>query len=151
MSEDAGLACWSQFSVPQINCSIIFAKDDLLVHGHVSSVVALVRDLLAELVQGLHSGVSVRRGLVCPPVLLLEVAAVAHVVTEELGQVLRLTVSYCPFVVGGLPLGGSVSLGSLFWLLLLLFFFLTVWLSSLVFLFLLYFRFLNHVRSDIES
>lgn len=44
------------------------------------------------------------------PVLFLKVATVAHVIAEQLGQVLGLTICDGPLVVGWLPLGGSLLL-----------------------------------------
>ena len=86
-------------------------------------IVTLIGDLLAELVQSLHSSVVMGVRLVCLPILFLEVGPVAHVVTEELRQVLGAAVGNGPFVVLGVPLGSLGILCFLFGLFLLLFLF----------------------------
>lgn len=121
--------------------SLEVVENDLLVHRH---AVAVVGKLLAELVQGFDGRISVRCCLVGLPVLLLEVGAVAHVVSEELRQVLGLAVGHGPAVVCGLPLrrgfltffGGLLRRSFLFFTfalgLLFLLLFLDNWLLNLV-------------------
>ena len=61
--------------------------------------------------------------LVCLPILVIKGAPVAHVVSEELGQVLGFAVRYGPFVVLGVPRRSFGFLILLFWCFLLLFLF----------------------------
>jgi len=90
---------------------------------------------------------------VCLPVLVLEVATVAHVVTEKLGKIFGSTICLGPSIVGRLPRrgrGGSSSFKLLSfcrfnWVA----FFVYFWCRF--FLDLLFDSLLDHVGSDVES
>ena len=127
--------------------SVLVVEDDLLVHRHA----VVLGDFRAEFVESLDGGILMGSRLVSLPVLLAEVATVAHVVSEELGQVLGKTICLGPLVLSRVPRG------------LLVLFFVSFFLSVLgiaafgaVFLggFLLDFfndDILDHVSCDIES
>ena len=90
---------------------------------------------------------------VCLPVLVLEVATVAHVVTEELGEIFGFTICLGPSIVGRLPCRGRGGCSSFF----CLSFFRFDWVAFFVYLWcrffldLLFDSLLDHVGCDVEG
>lgn len=152
---------WIKIKDATLDCSLVgncssasvrFAEDDLIIECHrLALIVALVRDLLTEVVQSLDGGFVMIATLVRLPVLFLEVTPISHVVAVQLRQVFGLAVGDGPFVVFGVPFRCFSFFSFLRRLLLGLF----LLLVSFGFLWSFYFDFLDdnlllHVRSDDE-
>ena len=88
---------------------------------------------------------------VCLPVLVLEVATVAHVVSEKLGKIFGSAIGLCPSIVGRFPRRGCrlfcffLSFCRLDWVAFIVIFYFPLFLN------LFFDSLLNHVLSDVES